>query len=239
VAGQSQPLITADLERRPPDLVDARARLAALSHALAAPLDTPDAIHATDELRAILAMPRYHTSSQVPWYIAARDWMAARVKDVLSFLSSLLRPSGSALDLLRAAIFVAAVAIVVGLVVSAYRRGRLPDFVPRARRPATEKPHDYFAEADARAAEGDYAAAVRALVAAVTVALGGSESWTKSPLTVRELFRMAGQLDSLRPLLLPFERAVYGHRVPDRDTYLAANSAAAAYRSGVVTEMAA
>jgi hypothetical protein len=49
-------------------------------------------------------------------------------------------------------------------------------------------------------------------------------------LTVRELFQQSDRAEALRPLLLSFEEASYGHRTPDADTYGRAAEAAATYR---------
>jgi hypothetical protein len=89
---------------------------------------------------------------------------------------------------------------------------------------------DRFREADALAAAGDYAAAVRALAGGVAGSLGGEGAWEASPLTVRELFDRSERPEALRPLLLPFEAAVYGARTPDRAAYEEAAAAALPFR---------
>jgi len=91
-------------------------------------------------------------------------------------------------------------------------------------------PADYFAEADRLAAAGDRVGAIRALCAAVAATLAGEGSWAGSPLTVREIFQRAPDYASLRPLLLPFEAAVYGGRDVDKATYERAATVAAAFR---------
>jgi hypothetical protein len=107
------------------------------------------------------------------------------------------------------------------------RRQRLATGAASARQLAADR----FADADRRAAAGDYVGALRALAGGVSAALGGEEAWEVSPLTVRELFRRAHRPDALRPLLLPFEAAVYGHRPPDAGVYAGAAAAAAPYRT--------
>jgi hypothetical protein len=86
----------------------------------------------------------------------------------------------------------------------------------------------YFQEADNLAAGGDYAGAVRALVAGTMELVTGVRSY--SPLTVRETFNRSGAVPTLRPLLLAFERSYYGHYEATRDDYAAAATAARTYR---------
>jgi hypothetical protein len=75
--------------------------------------------------------------------------------------------------------------------------------------------------------------AIRALCAAVAATLAGERSWEGSPLTVREIFQRAPNYDSLRPLLVPFEAAVYGGRDVDQPTYERAAQVASAFRRPV------
>src|SRR5581483_11475728 len=70
-------------------------------------------------------------------------------------------------------------------------------------------PADYFADADRLAARGDHVAALRALCAAVAGTIAGQQTWEGSPLTVREIFSRSQDPAALRPLLVPFEAAVY------------------------------
>jgi len=91
-------------------------------------------------------------------------------------------------------------------------------------------PADFFAEADRLAAAGDRVGAIRALCAGVAATLAGEQSWEGSPLTVREIFQRASDPVRLRPLLLPFEAAVYGGRDVDAATYQLAELAAAPFR---------
>src|SRR5438034_9304170 len=126
------------------------------------------------------------------------------------------------------AVGMAVVAALVFLVVRA-SRGRfaqarsLPAGGPRP-------PADFFAEADRLAAAGDRVGAIRALCAGVAATLAGERSWEGSPLTVRELFQRSPDFAGLRPLLLPFEAAVYGGRDVDVATYEHALRVAAPYR---------
>jgi hypothetical protein len=89
---------------------------------------------------------------------------------------------------------------------------------------------DFFGEADRLAANHDYVAAIKALAGGVAVHLKGEHAWEHSPFTVRELFQQTDRAEALRPLLLSFEEASYGHRAPDADTYVRAAEAAAPYR---------
>lgn len=98
-------------------------------------------------------------------------------------------------------------------------------------------PADYFSEADRLEAEGDRVRAIRALCAGVAATLAGERTWEGSPLTVREIFQHAPDPAGLRPLLVPFEAAVYGGRAVDEATYSRALQVAAPFRQR--TELAA
>jgi hypothetical protein len=89
---------------------------------------------------------------------------------------------------------------------------------------------DHFASADRLAAAGDLDRAIRELAAGVAVRLGGDDAWDASPLTVRELFKRSPNPQSLRPLLVAFERAAYAGHPPEPDTYASAAAAAEPYR---------
>jgi hypothetical protein len=89
---------------------------------------------------------------------------------------------------------------------------------------------DFFSEADRLAAAGDYRGAIRMLAGGVAVRISGEHAWDRSPFTVRELFSRAERMDTLRPLLLQFEEAIYGHRPADAAAYQRAAEAAAPYR---------
>jgi len=65
----------------------------------------------------------------------------------------------------------------------------------------------------------------------VAAALGDDLAWEASPLTVRELFSKAPSPALLRPLLVAFEAAAYGGRLPDSETYRQAEAAAAPFRA--------
>ena len=60
--------------------------------------------------------------------------------------------------------------------------------------------------------------------------LAGERTWEGSPLTVREIFQRSPEPSRLRPLLNPFEAAVYGGRDVDAETYERARQVAAPYR---------
>jgi len=77
---------------------------------------------------------------------------------------------------------------------------------------------------------GDYLAAIRALAGGVATGISGERAWDQSPFTVRELYARSPSADALRPLLISFEEASYGHRAPDAAMYQRAEDAAAAYR---------
>ena len=109
-------------------------------------------------------------------------------------------------------------------------RGRLAEAAAARSQFGPGAPADFFAEADRLAATGDRVRAIRALCAGVAATLAGEQSWVGSPLTVREIFEHAPEPESLRPLLLPFEAAVYGGRDVDAATYERAVVAAAPFR---------
>ena len=128
----------------------------------------------------------------------------------------------------------AGIATLLAVVFIVFRaaRGRFSQsisVVPGGPRP----PADFFAEADRLAAQGDRVRAIRALCAGVAATLAGERTWEGSPLTVREIFQRAPDPASLRPLLLPFEAAVYGGREVDQATYERAAQVAAPFRQPV------
>ncbi len=227
--GDSQPEILADLRRQPPDLADADNRLTALETALESPADASDPARASRELHRILALPRYDAMRASPSPIdTAAAWLIQRVLDFLAGLG--FGGGGRAIIGLLLLAFVVAALVIAAVVLrdaQIRRRHRLAAGAASARQLAADR----FADADRRAAAGDYVGALRALAGGVSAALGGEEAWEVSPLTVRELFRRADRPDALRPLLLPFEAAVYGHRVPDATIYAGAATAAAPYRA--------
>lgn len=226
--GDSQPEILDDLRRQPPNLADADSRLTALESALGSPADPPDPARAAADLHRILALPRYDAMRASPSLLdQAVAWLLRRLVDFLSALG--FGGGGAALVrilLVGSALAVIVIAVLVIRDLRARRRRGLVGGGLTARQMAADR----FAEADRLAAAGDYVAALRALAGGVSAALGGEGAWEVSPLTVRELFRRADRPEALRPLLLPFEAAVYGHRQPDGGVYAQAAEAAAPYR---------
>ena len=63
--------------------------------------------------------------------------------------------------------------------------------------------------------------------------LAGERTWEGSPLTVREIFQRAPDPSRLRPLLMPFEAAVYGGREVDAAAYDRAAQVAAPFRQPI------
>ena len=230
-----QPVLE-DLDHNPPLLDDAQARLDATATALARP--GVDANPAADQrkLESILAQPRYAGLRQKPPNLLqqALDWLA---RQFFNWLSG-LRLGGLGLPFVPLWIWVTLLvvfAVSSGLALLAvFRPGRLgTGVVARVETGGVEvraRSRDFFETADALAAEGQYDAALRALVAGVATRMRGRVFWTSSPLTVRELFREKDELESLRPLLVAFERSVYGHRPPDQAEYRAADQLAVRFR---------
>ncbi|HEX9095754.1 MAG TPA: hypothetical protein VF990_06570 [Candidatus Dormibacteraeota bacterium] len=228
--GNSQPEILRELRRNPPDLGDADQRLQALYATLQAHVDTPNPSQAEGQLQAILSQPRYSglsTGPSIPERIL--DFIVRRIGDLLSWLGV----GGLHLNIPVWAWLVIGLAAVIGIIAWPIRGGlsrggreaRLRTAGPLARRRV-----DFFGDADRLAASHDYVSAIKALAGGVAVHLRGEHAWDHSPLTVRELFQQSDRAEALRPLLLSFEEASYGHRVPDADTYGRAAEAAAPYR---------
>ena len=227
--GLTQPEIVADLDRNPPDFEDAVSRLQILLDALDRPADTTDPAQAQQRLHDVLSMHRYDALHRQPsWLDRLQQWVRDRINDLLDIFR---REAGAPplpyyVFYILGAVVVAAVAL---LIVSS-TRGRFAEGV-RAGRPAGPRaPADYFAEADRLAAAGDRVRAIRALCAGVAATLTGERTWEGSPLTVREIFQHAPDPASLRPLLVPFEAAVYGGRDVDEATYQRAVQVAAPFR---------
>jgi hypothetical protein len=124
----------------------------------------------------------------------------------------------------------AIVVAMIAVVVFSSTRGRFAEGAIAGRPAGPRAPADYFAEADRLAAAGDRVGAIRALCAGVAATLAGERTWEGSPLTVREIFQHAPDPVSLRPLLVPFEAAVYGGREVDQATYDRAVRVAAPFR---------
>ncbi len=234
--GTTQPEIVGDLRARPPLYADARTRLSELLAALQEPIATSDPELAQQRLREVMSMSRYDPLHRPP---SLWDRFVQWIQDRIAALLRLLFGAGAGSQLASWWIYIVSIVtltVVVFLVVRA-ARGRFSQslsILPGGPRP----PADYFAEADRLAARGDRIGAIRALCAGVAATLEGERSWEGSPLTVREIFQRAPDYEALRPLLLPFEAAVYGGREVDEATYERAARVAAPFRRPVA-EMAA
>lgn len=232
--GNTQPEIAADLKARPPRYEDARKRLSALLDALNQPATTSDPDLAQQRLHEVMSQSRYDALHRPP---SLFDRIGQWIQDRIAQFFRLLGRSGAqppAIWLYATGILVLLAVAIVLVRASGGRfsqAGAVPSGGPRP-------PADYFAEADSLAAKGDRVGAIRALCAAVAATLAGERSWEGSPLTVREIFHRAPDYESLRPLLLPFEAAVYGGRDVDESTYRRAAQVAAPYRRPVKDEAA-
>jgi hypothetical protein len=226
--GQSQPELDAYLSAEPPDFKSALERIDALEAALQRPASTADPSRADRDLRSILADPRYAINGPS---IFDRIW-AWLLEQLVRLLSLIHLGTGGAS--LAQLVEIGLAALVVGVVAFLLARslsGRLRGGPgPRRPSPARRPASDWFADADRLATAGDLAAALRALTMAVATRVGGESAWDRSPLTVREIFASASLLPRLRPLVVPFETSVYGHRQPDSSTYAAAAAAAMPFR---------
>jgi hypothetical protein len=226
--GGSQPEFLADLEARPPLYGDARARLSALLSTLLQPMAAPDPALAQQRLHDVMSMSRYDALHRPPNLIERFvQWVQDRISQLLHFLFG--RAAGAqppAWWVYGVGVLVVATVVFVLVRASRGRFGRSIEVAPGGPRP----PADFFAEADRRAAAGDRVGAIRALCAAVAGTIAGERSWEGSPLTVREIFSRAPDSASLRPLLLPFEAAVYGGRDVDDATYRRAAEVAQRFR---------
>ncbi|HVC76829.1 MAG TPA: hypothetical protein VND96_09980 [Candidatus Micrarchaeaceae archaeon] len=227
--GLTQREVIADLQQSPPNFADATDRLQALLAALNRPADTSDPAQAQQRLRAVMAMHRYDALHQPQtWLDRLRQWFSYRVKDLLNIFQ---RESGSLpLPDWVYYVFGAIVLAIVAVLIFSSTRGRLREGSAAGSLTGPRAPEDYFAEADRLAAAGDRVGAIRALCAGVAATLAGERTWEGSPLTVREIFQHAPDPSRLRPLLAPFEAAVYGGRDVDSGTYARAVEVAAAFR---------
>jgi hypothetical protein len=229
--GRSQPEIAADLRMNPPDFQDANTRLHRLLDALSAPAGTADPAQAQLQLHQVLTMHRYDPLHQPPTLLdRIGQWIRDRINDLLRFLLGGTGKSGSSIPAQYFYIIGLIGIAVAAVIIVRSTRGRLAAGA-RARAPLGPRaPADFFAEADRLAAAGDRLGAIRALCAGVAATIAGEQSWTWSPLTVREIFQRAPEPARLRPLLNPFEAAVYGGRDVDAATYEQAELAAAPFR---------
>jgi hypothetical protein len=223
--------IIADLVARPPLYADARTRLVALITALKQPATTADPELAKQRLHDVLSMSRYDALRRPPSLLDRfGQWVRDRINALIRFLLR-ASPIGSVPLWVFYTVGGVVIAAAAFLVFRA-SRGRFSEamaVLPSGPRP----PADYFAEADRLAAGGDRVGAVRALCAAVAATLAGERSWEGSSLTVREIFQRSPDFASLRPLLLPFEAAIYGGRDIDQATYERAAQVAVRFRPQV------
>ena len=236
----SQPEIEQDLRTRPPDFKDANTRLHALLDALSSPASTADPTLAKQQLHDVLAMKRYDPLHQPPTLLdRISQWIQDRIGDLLRFLFGSAGRGGQAVPTVYFYILSATLIAVAAVIIFRSTRGHLSaDAMARATM-GPRAPADFFADADRLARAGDRVGAIRALCAGVAATLAGEHSWTGSPLTVREIFQRAGEPARLRPLLRPFEAAVYGGRDIDPATYATAEVAAAPFRKAAEGEAAA
>ena len=235
--GTTQPEILDDLRARPPLYADARTRLSELLAALQQPITTADPQLAQQRLREVMSMSRYDPLHRPP---SLWDRLVQWIQDRIAALLRLLFGAGGGSQLAAWWIYVVSIATLAVVVFVLFRaaRGRFSQSMtalPGGPRP----PADYFAEADRLAASGDRVGAIRALCAGVAATLEGERSWEGSPLTVREIFQRAPDHEALRPLLLPFEAAVYGGREVDAAAYERAARVAAAFRRPLAAQAAA
>ena len=199
--------------------------LAALDH----PATTSDPALAQQKLRDVLAMHRYDDLRRPPSLLDRfGQWVRDRIDQLLNLLFG--RSGGPHAPPLLLYVVGIAVVAVVAFIVFRSTRGRFTEGVMAARPSGPRAPADYFAEADRLAAKGDRVGAIRALCAGVAATLTGERTWEGSPLTVREIFQHSPDPSRLRPLLLPFEAAIYGGRDVDAATYERALGVAASFR---------
>lgn len=225
--GATQREIIADLEANPPDFEDATTRLQALLKALQQPADTSDPTQAQQRLNDVLSMHRYDPLHRPQsWFDRLRQWVNDRINDLLR----IFQRQGQPLPIYFFYIVGAIVVGVLAVLIFSSTRGRFTEGSSGASPAGPRAPADYFDEADRLAAAGDRVGAIRALCAGVAATLAGERTWEGSPLTVREIFQHAPDPTSLRPLLGPFEAAVYGGRDVNQATYERALQVAAPFR---------
>jgi hypothetical protein len=228
--GSTQPEILRDLRKSPPDLGDADQRLQALYTTLQAQVDTPDSAQAQRQLQGILSQSRYSGLSTAPSLIdQIINFIVDRAADLIRWLGEGPLHLNIPIWVWVAIGAAAVIAIIIWPIRGGLSRGgreaRLRASATMARRRT-----DFFRDADRLAANKDYTGAIKALAGGVAVWLRGEHAWEHSPFTVRELFQQSDQAEALRPLLVSFEEASYGHRSPNADAYARAAEAAAAYR---------
>jgi hypothetical protein len=185
--------------------------------ALARPGDVNNPDQAKAELHRILSEPRYaglHAGQS--WWDRFWNWVLTQFFGWLASLHLAALPAWVPWGLLS---LLGLLTAVVTLLIARTGWTRTAKSLEAAGESAAAHQRDRFAEADAAAARSEWTAALRALVAGVATSLSGKPYWETSPLTVRELFRSSGQLERLRPLLLAFERAVYGFQPVDEAGY--------------------
>lgn len=230
--GNSQAEIVADLKARPPLYADATRRLANLLAALGHPVTTTDPDTAQQRLHDVLSSDRYGGLHRPPSPLdRLAQWIQDRISDLLRALFGRRGGVLVATSYWLYLVGFAVIGVAIFFLVSAMRGrfSRSVSILPEGPRPAA----DFFADADRLAAKRDYVGAIRALCAGVAATLAGEGSWSGSALTVREIFQKAPDFAGLRPLLLPFEAAVYGGRSVDEATYERAAQVAEAFREPV------
>jgi hypothetical protein len=227
--GLTQPEIISDLQRQPPDFVDAKSRLLALRALLDHPANTSDPELAQQRLGAVLAMSRYDALRRTPSLL---DRFVQWVGDRINQLLRLLFGAGAGAQAPTWIFYVVGAGVLIAVAVIVFRsaRGRFSEGFVATQPTGPRAPADYFAEADRLAASGDRLGAIRSLCAGVAATLSGERTWEGSPLTVREIFQKAPDPARLRPLLMPFEAAVYGGKEVDAATYDQAARVAAPFR---------
>lgn len=228
--GQTQIEILTDLQANPPDFNDATARLKALLAALDHPATTADPARAQLRLHDILAMHRYDALRRPPSLLDRfTQWVGDRINELIKLIFG---RGGGGLRIPAFYVYAIGIAAVAAVAFVVFRstRGRFSEGAVTRAPAGPRAPADYFAEADRLAAGGDRVGAIRALCAGVAATLAGERTWEGSPLTVREIFQRSREPSSLRPLLNPFEAAVYGGRDVDEETYERARQVAARYR---------
>jgi hypothetical protein len=228
--GQTQIEILVDLRANPPDFKDASARLEALLTALDHPATTADPSLATQRLHDVLSMHRYDALRRPPSLLDRfTQWVGDRIDDLIKLLFG---RGGGGLRIPALYIYAIGIAAIAAVAFVVFRstRGRFSEGAATRAPSGPRAPADYFAEADRLAAGGDRVGAIRALCAGVAATLAGERTWEGSPLTVREIFQRSPEPARLRPLLNPFEAAVYGGRDVDEEAYERARQVAAPYR---------